>query len=188
MAFGTTAEFGVYHEDQKTPGGRTPPPESGHRAPAAASRDMRELLRDGRTGILVCGTTLAAVTLGFALEEREARSALHVGAVSAVCVVLLIALAVSMIRTAVLMIAAGSPLVDELGELRRRTGAPVDPSAPWTSSSGSAGPFPASGWDHVRAVLAAAHFRSVRLHQALMWAGITVACFFAWTIAVLVIG
>ena len=51
----------------------------------------------------------------------------------------------------------------------------------------SADPFPVSGWEHVRAVLAAAHFRGVRIHQALTWASITVACFFVWTVAVLAI-
>jgi hypothetical protein len=149
---------------------------------------MQELLRDGRTGMLVCGTIIAAVTLGLALEEPLLRKALHAGAASAVCGVLLIALTVSMVRTATLMIAAGWPLVDELGELRRRTGAPVDPNAPWTSAGLSAGPFPVSGWEHLRAVLAAAHFRSVRVHQAMTWASIAVACFFAWTMAVLLIG
>ena len=190
MAIGTTAKFGLWNEDPDTTGMRSLPPDGddGRSSPATAHRDMQELLRDGRTGMLVCGTTMAAVTVGFALEEPLTRSALHAGAASAVCVVLLIGLAVSMIRTVILMIAAGSPLVDELGELRRRTGAPVDPSAPWTSSGGSAGPFPMSGWEHTRAVLAAAHYRSVRMHQALTWASITVACFFAWTVAALAIG
>jgi len=190
MAIGSAAQFGLCNEDRDFAGGRSAPPEDdgGRSSPIAAHRDMQELLRDGRTGMLVCGTTMAAVTVGFALEEPLTRSALHAGAASAVCAVMLIVLAVSMIRTAILMIAAGWPLVDELGELRRRTGAPVDPTAPWTSSGGSAGPFPMSGWEHMRAVLAAAHFRSVRIHQALTWASITVACFFAWTVAVLVIG
>ena len=149
-----------------------------------ALADMGELLHDGRAGMLVCGVTIAAVTLGFALEEPQLARALHAGA-AVVCVVLLIALAASVVRTATLMIAAGSPLVDELGELRRRTGAPVDLSAPWIAAGGSAGPFPASGWEHVRVVLAAAHVRSVRIHRALIWASISAGCFFVWTLAVL---
>lgn len=190
MAIGTAATFGLWNEDRESTGMGPATPEGDDRrsSPTAAHRDMQELLRDGRTGMLICGTTIAAVTVGFALEEPLTRSALHEGAASAVCAVLLIALAVSMIRTVILMIAAGSPLVDELGELRRRTGAPVDPAAPWTSAGGSAGPFPMSGWEHARAVLAAAHFRSVRIHQGLTWASITVACFFAWTVAAMVIG
>ena len=188
MAFGTVAQFGLCDEDGTAGGRPSPTEDAGERpSPTAAYRDMRELLRDGRTGMLVCGTTIAAVTVGFALEGPQTRSALHAGAASVACVVLLIALAISMIRTVSLMISAGAPLVDELGELRRRTGAPVDPTAPWTSAGGSAGPFPVSGWEHVRAVLAAAHFRSVRIHQALTWASITVACFFVWTVAVLAI-
>ena len=189
MASGITAQFSRCNEDQETPGRRPAPTEAdgGHPSPTTAHRDMHELLRDGRTGMLVCGTTIAAVSVGFALEGQQIRSALQAGPASGVCVVLLIALTVSMVRTIILMIAAGWPLVDELGELRRRTGAPVDPTAPWTSSGGSAGPFPESGWEHVRAVLAAAHLRSIRIHQALTWAGITVGCFFAWTVAVLVI-
>lgn len=180
MAFGMAPELTMCNSDGGGPGPRS--------SPASADRDMRELLRDGRTGMLVSGTTIAAVTLGLALEEPLLPRALHAGAASAVCGVLLIALTVSMARTAMLMIAAGWPLVDELGELRRRTGAPVDPSAPWTSAGLSAGPFPVSGWEHLRAVLAAAHLRSVRVHQAMTWASIAVACFFAWTVAVLVIG
>lgn len=179
MALGMAPELSLFSSDRETAGPSTP---------GGANRDMRELLRDGRTGMLVCGATIAAVTLGFAVEGPLLRNALHAGAASVVCVVPLLALAVSMVRTAILMLAAAGPLVDELGELRRRTGAPVDPTAPWTSAGGSAGPFPVSGWEHLRVVLAAAHFRSVRIHQAMTWAIISVACFFAWTVAVLVIG
>ncbi|MBO0817133.1 MAG: hypothetical protein J2P30_18560 [Actinobacteria bacterium] len=188
MAVGLATKFALCNEEWEAPGGRPGPPggPGGPSSPREAHREMRELLRDGRMGMLVCGIVIAGVTAGFALEEPLLETAMRTAPASVVCVVLLIALAVSMARTASLVIVAGVPLVDEMGELRRRTGSPVDPTAPWTQSGGSAGPFPGSGWDHVRAVLAAAHVRSVRIHQAVTWAMVTVGCFFAWTVAVLV--
>jgi hypothetical protein len=149
--------------------------------PDEALREMAELLRDTRPGMLVSGVTVAAVTVGVAVEETVLPVNLHAGAGAFLGLVLLGILAVSIVRTAVLMRAAGRPLMDELGELRRRTGAPVDPTVPWTPIRKLPLASPAPGWERARAVLAAAHFRNERMQMALTWATVTIISFAAWT-------
>lgn len=150
--------------------------------PDDALREMAELLRDTRPGMLVSGITVAAVTVGTAIEEMVLPMNLHAGAGTFLGLALLGILAVSVIRTAVLMIVAGRPLMDELGELRRRTGAPVDPTVPWTPVRRMPTANPTPGWERARAVLAAAHFRNARIHLALTWATVAIISFSAWTL------
>jgi len=150
-------------------------------------REMAELLRDARPGMLVSGFTVAAVTVGVAVEETLLPMNLHAGAGSAASVGLLAVLALSVIRTAVLMISADRPLLDELGELRREIGAAVDPNVPWRPTRTRIAISQAPGWDRVRAMLAAAHFRSIRTHMALTWATFAIICFLAWTLVSLVV-
>jgi hypothetical protein len=150
-------------------------------------RDLAELLRDARPGMLVSGVTVAAVTVGVAIETVAVPINLHAGVGTVVCLGLLAVLALSVIRTAVLMIVAGRPLMDQLGELRRLTGAPVDPTVPWTPVGRPSVTPRAVLQDRARAVLAAAHFRNVRIQLALTWATIAIICFCAWTLSLLIV-
>ena len=150
-------------------------------------RDLAELLRDARPGMLVSGVTVAAVTVGVAIEAVAVPVNLHAGVGTVVCLGLLAVLALSVIRTAVLMIVAGRPLMDQLGELRRLTGAPVDPTVPWTPVGRLTATPRAVLQDRARAVLAAAHFRNVRIQLALTWATIAIICFCAWTLSLLIL-
>jgi len=152
-----------------------------------ALREIAELLRDARPGMLVSGFTVAAVTVGVAVEEAVLPMNLHAGAGTALCLGLLAVLALSVIRTAVLMISADRPLLDELGELRREIGAAVDPNVPWRTTRTRIAISQAPGWDRVRAMLAAAHFRSIRTHMALTWATFAIICFSAWTLVALIV-
>jgi hypothetical protein len=150
-------------------------------------REMAELLRDARPGILVSGITVASVTVGVAIEEVLLPVKLHPGVGTVLCLGLLGVLALSLIRTAVLMISAGRPLMDELGELRRQTGAPVDPNVPWTPVTTLHFASRTTAWDRAQAVLAAAHFRNTRIQLALTWATVAIICFCGWTLMLLVL-
>ena len=150
-------------------------------------REMAELLRDARPGMLVSGVTVAAVTVGVAVEEVALPVNLHPGVGTVLCLGLLAVLALSLIRTAVLMISAGRPLMDQLGELRRQTGAPVDPTVPWTPVRRLHVAARTTVWDRTQAVLAAAHFRNTRIQLALTWATVSIICFCAWTLMLLIL-
>jgi hypothetical protein len=149
-------------------------------------REMAELLRDARPSMLVSGITVAAVTVGVAVEAIAVPINLHAGVGTVICLGLLAVLVLSVIRTAALMLLAGRPLMDQLGELRRQTGAPVDPTVPWTPVRILPLASPMAVWDRAQHVLAAAHFRNARIHLALGWATVAMIGFCAWSLALLI--
>lgn len=159
------------------------------RPPAADDvlREMTELLRDARPGMLVSGFTVPAVTVGVAIEEALLSTNLHTGFGSVLSVGLLAVLALTVIRTAILTLLAGRLMLDQLGELRREIGAPVDPTVPWTPMRNLTAVSEAPGWDRMRAIVAAAHYYSFRSHQALTWATLAIICFFIWTLVTVVV-
>jgi hypothetical protein len=93
---------------------------------------------------------------------------------------LLVLVMVSWLRTSLLVVLAERPVAGALGELRRVTGAPVDPSAPWLPLG--VRPIPASdlGWDHVVPLIAATNLRHARARLAFSWAVITTTGFCVW--------
>jgi hypothetical protein len=149
-------------------------------------REMAELLRDARPGMLVSGIIVAAVTVGAVVEAIAVPINLRAGAGTVICLGLLAVLALCLARTAVLMVVAGRPLMDQLGELRRQTGAPVDPTVPWTPVRTLPLASPAAVWDRAQHVLAAAHFRNARVHLALGWSTAAMIGFCAWSLALLI--
>jgi hypothetical protein len=149
-------------------------------------RAMTELLREGRPAMVVNGVAVAAVTVGVSVEATVRPMSLHAGLRSAVYVALLVVLAACVVRAVALMISASRRLMDELGELRRQIGAPIDPGVPWTPVKTLVPTSPALRQKRMEAVLAAAHYRNARIHQALGWAAMAVICFFAWTLVPLI--
>lgn len=149
-------------------------------------RELAELVRDARPGMLVSAVTIVAVTVGVAVEAVALPVNLHAGAGTVIFLGLFALLALCVLRTAILMIGAGRPLMDELGELRRQTGAPVDPTVPWTPVRRLPMTSGIAVWERrAHAVIAAAHFRNARIHLALTWATIAIISFCAWTLALL---
>jgi hypothetical protein len=122
-----------------------------------------------------------------AVEEMVLPTHLHGGVGNVIYISLLAGLVACVVRVVTLMISASRPLMDELGELRRQTGAPVDPRVPWTPVRNVINISVALRRRRMEAVISAAHFRNLRVNQALGWAAITVICFFAWTIISLII-
>lgn len=156
-------------------------------SPDDTLRAMTELLREARPAMVVSGVAVAAVTVGVAVEEAVLPMRLHAGLGSVVYAGLFAALAACVIRAVGLMISASRPLVDELGEMRRQMGAPVDPRVPWTPVRTLVPASPGMCHKRMQAVLSAAHYRNARIHQALGWSAIAVICFFAWTLVSLII-
>jgi hypothetical protein len=149
-------------------------------------RAMTELLREARPAMVVSGVAVAAVTAGVAVEEVILPTYVHGGVGAVLYVGFLGALVACVVRVVSLMISASRRLMDELGELRRQTGAPVDPRVPWTPVRNVSTSSPLLRRRRMEAVISAAHFRNLRVHQALGWAAISVICFFAWTLVSLI--
>jgi hypothetical protein len=84
-----------------------------------------------------------------------------------------------------LRLLAGRPVLDQLNEHRWHTGAPLDPRVRWLASPSVEDSEAAWTWARLNTMLGAARVRHERLHLADTWTFITVACFLAWTGAVL---
>ena len=101
------------------------------------------------------------------------------------CVSLLGGVILCWLRAAALLLLASRPVLDQLNEHRWRTGAPLDPRVRWLTMPSVEDSEAAWTWTRVNLMLGAARIRRERLHLAGTWTVITVACFLAWTVAVL---
>ena len=148
--------------------------------------EMAGLLRDTRGSMLLGGSVLSALTIGIALEAALSPSVLRPGlARGVVCVSLLGCVILCWLRAAALLLLASRPVLDQLNEHRWRTGAPLDPRVRWLTMPSVEDSEAAWTWTRVNLMLGAARIRRERLHLADTWTFITVACFLAWTVAVL---
>jgi hypothetical protein len=147
--------------------------------------EMAGLLRDTRGSMLLGGSVLGALTIGIALEAALSPSVLRPGLVGLTCVSLLGGVILCWLRAAALLLLAGRPVLDQLNEHRWRTGAPLDPRVRWLTMPSVEDSEAAWTWTRVNLMLGAARIRRERLHLAGTWTVITVACFLAWTVAVL---
>jgi len=147
--------------------------------------ELAALLRDTRGSLLLGGSVLSALTIGIALEAALSPSVLRPGLAGVACVSLLAGVVLCWLRAAALLLLASRPVLDQLNDHRWRTGAPVDPRARWLTMPSVEDSEAAWNWTRVNLMLGAARIRRERLHLADTWTFITVACFLAWTVAVL---
>ncbi len=147
--------------------------------------EMARLLRGTRGSVLLGGSILSALSIGIALEAAFSPSVLRPGLGGAVCVSLLGCLVLCWLRTAALLLLASRPGLDQLNDHRWRTGAPLDPRVRWLSGPSVEDSEAAWDWARVNLMLGAVRVRRERINQADTWALITVACFLAWTVTVL---
>jgi hypothetical protein len=159
------------------------------RPDADAGRDaiaeMAGLLRDTGSSVLAAGAILAAITLGIALEVAFSGRVLRPGPAGVASGLLLCAMLCCWLRAVSLLALSGRPVLDALGELRWRTGAPADPRPRWlTLPPVDAAP---EEWSVMRAhlLLAAARLGRERAQHTVTWALVTAACFAVWTVALL---
>jgi len=147
--------------------------------------EMAGLLRNTRGSMLLGGSVLSALTIGIALEAALSPSVARPGLAGVVGVSLLGCVILCWLRAAALLLLASRPVLDQLNEHRWLTGAPLDPRVSWLTMPTVEDSEAVWTWTRVNLMLGAARIRRERLHLADTWTLITVACFLAWTVAVL---
>jgi hypothetical protein len=165
-------------------------PDAGREAPDRGPAqdqiaEMAVLLCDTRGSVLLGGSVLSALTIGIAMEAAFSPSVLRPGLAGVVSVSLLGCVILCWLRAAALLLLASRPVLDQLNDHRWRTGGPIDPRVRWLSMPSSEDSEAAWTWTRVNLMLGAARVRRERIHLAHTWALITVACFLAWTAAIL---
>jgi hypothetical protein len=143
--------------------------------------ELAALLRDTRVNLAISAGTLAAITIGLALEAAFSARALPSGALGIVNFALLCGLLACWLRAVLLLATAGRPVVNALSELRWRTGAPVDPRPTWMSLP-PVGTNPEE-WTWIRAhlLVGAARLSRYRCQRADTWTYVTAGAFLVWT-------
>jgi hypothetical protein len=143
--------------------------------------ELAALLRDTRVNLSISAGTLAAITIGLALEAAFSARALRPGALGIVNFALLCGLLACWARAVLLLVTSGRPVVNALSELRWRTGAPLDPRATWLTLP-PVGTNPEE-WTWIRAhlLVGAARLTRYRLQRADTWTYVTAAGFLVWT-------
>lgn len=121
---------------------------------------------------------LAAVLVGAATVASALLGRGHLLALGAVG--LLTPVILSWLVTAVLVLLAERPMTNAFGRLRWATGAPVDPSVPWTPIGVRPLADSEVTWGHVVPLIAAATRQHARARLALSAAVITTAVFLLW--------
>ena len=175
------------------PASRGPPPGAASgltglmREPPALAAGPRPCISDITT--VISGTRhlalLAAALLAADIAGASAATAALLGrrgAVAAGSVGLLVPVLLSWLVAGSLLLLAERPVAGALGELRRETGARVDPAAPWRPAG--VRPMPASElqWSHVVPLIAAATVQHARARLALGAAIVTTAGLLLWLV------
>jgi hypothetical protein len=162
---------------QETWPGRNGMPAEGQ---VATVTQITSLLSDTRCIVLASGALLTADIVGSAVVMSALLGRKEVAAVSTLGLLLLVML--SWMRTSALVVHAEWPVAVAFGELRRVTGAPVDPSAPWLPTGAQPAVGPDLGWEQAAPLIAAANLRHTRARHALLWAVITTIGLCVWIV------
>jgi hypothetical protein len=146
----------------------------------AAIAEVIAITGDTRRLTYIAGCLLGAVlagaaTVGAALLVRG--QPLSLGMVG-----LLIPVIVSWLVTAALVLYSEGPVTSAFAELRRVTGAPVDPSAPWVPLGVQTLADLEVTWDYIVPVIAATRRQHERTRRALSAAVLTTAAFLVWMV------
>ena len=146
--------------------------------PAVAVSDVIEVTGDTRRLTYISAGLLAAVLMGAATVG----AALLVGArpLAMESLGLLLPVLVSWLVTAALVLYSEGPVTSAFGELRRATGAAVDPSAPWAPLGVRPLADTEVTWDRVVPLIAATRRQHARARLALSAAVLTTAAFLLW--------
>ncbi|MFD0903950.1 hypothetical protein [Actinomadura sediminis] len=151
------------------PGPRPEPPE--------------DLLGQACALVRLCGqdAAMAAVLLTLVLVGTVTR--LAAGPPGAAALALLPVLAGSFATSASLAVRSRRTMVAVLGEVRGRTGAPLDPSVPWTTFASAAALDAGVRDRELRRLLSAAHRCGELSWRAVAWGVTTAVLFLFWTLA-----
>jgi hypothetical protein len=150
----------------------------------AAIGEMACLLRDTRSGMLLGGSVLSAITIGIALEATFSGRVVQPGVVGVFNVGLLCGLLSCWLMAVVMLARAGRPVHNALSELRWKTGAPLDPRARWLTLPSAETDQEEWAWTRAHLLLGAARMTRYRIQLADTWTYVTAAFFLIWTAAV----
>ncbi|HYB15913.1 MAG TPA: hypothetical protein VEF71_10635 [Streptosporangiaceae bacterium] len=149
--------------------------------------EMASLLLDTRSGLLLGGIVLSAITIGIGLEAAFSARVLHPGVVGAFNFGLLIGLMFCWLMAIVMLARAAGPVHHALSHLRWRTGAPLDPRPRWMTLPPAETTPEEWAWTRAHLLLGAAHMNRSRIRVADTWTYITAAFFLVWS-ALLLLG
>jgi hypothetical protein len=174
----STANFASWSEPPWDNAENNEPSDSQGRCRAAAASEIISAMSDSRRLSLVSGGLLTADVTGAAVAVSAFLS--HGHDVALWAAVLLVPVILSWFIAALLMALGEQAVAGSLGELRRVSGAPVDPSAPWRSLGVAPMADPDIAWEHIVLLIGTATLHHARSRLALRWAIITTVGFFLW--------
>jgi len=144
--------------------------------------EMANLLRDTRGSMMTDAGLLCAITIGIALEAEIGARALHPSPAGVLSLGLLCGLLASWLAAVFLLARASRPVLNAVSELRWATGAPLDPRAGWLTLPPMGADPEEWTWNRAYLLLGAARLGRQRMQFADTWTYLTVGCFLAWTV------
>lgn len=138
--------------------------------------------------VRLCGQDAAIAAMLLALVLVGTLTRLAAGTPGAVALALLPVLAGSAAISAGYAVRSRRTLVRVLCDVRGRTGAPLDPSVPWTPFGSATGLDARVRDTELRRLLAAAHRCGALAWSALAWAVASAVLFLFWTLAAAMTG
>jgi hypothetical protein len=143
--------------------------------------ELAGLLRSTRGHMMAAASVLGAIAIGAAVQAGIWAKVLRPSPAGVINLGLMSGFALSWLVAGLLLASAGRPVLDALGELRWRTGSPLDPRAPWLTVP----PVGANGeeWSWIRAhlLVGAARLSRYRIQLANTWTFVAAAFFMACT-------
>lgn len=148
--------------------------------------EMAWIMRETRGNILASAGVLGSLMIGIALEAGFAGRAVQPGMFRVFNIGLLLGLIVCWVTAIVVLALAGRPVLDALGELRWRTGSPLDPRAQWLTLPPVGANAEEWTWIRAHQLLGAARLARQRVQFADTWTYATAAYFVLWTTVIII--
>lgn len=156
--------------------------------PGPGGEQPEDLLGHACTLVRLCGRDSAIAAVFLALVLAGTASRLAAGSPGLPALALLPVLAGSFAVSAGYAVRSRRTLVAVLGEVRGRTGSPLDPGVPWTPFASAVALDDRVRDAELRRLLSAAHRCGELSWQAVAWAAATSVLFLFWTLAAAMAG
>ncbi|TDD69002.1 hypothetical protein [Actinomadura rubrisoli] len=147
-----------------------------------------DILGHACTLVRLCGQDAAIAVVLLALVLVGTATRLAAGPPGVAALALLPVLAGAFAVSAAYAVRSRLTLVAVLGDVRGRTGSPVDPGVPWTPFASSTALDERVRNGELRRLLSAAHRCGELSWQAVAWAAATAVLFLFWTMAAAMAG
>ena len=160
--------------------------DQGHEPAHAIIGELARLLSETRANMLAGLGILAAIAIGMALEAGFAAARTQLPVIFRVVNIgLLLGLVCCWLTAMALLAIPGRPVLDALSELRWKTGAPLDPRAPWLTLPPVGDNPDQWTWTRAHLLIAAARVTRYRVHRSDTWTFATACCFILWTVVIM---